>query len=87
MSDGIITEHFSAGYELIHGARIHTLDQEEAVMDYELLNLLKSMFGEPVVGYIDGIHYQFKPERSIPADALAVPADNHEQPDTLLVQK
>jgi hypothetical protein len=87
MSDQIVTESFSSGYELVHGAEVLTLDDEEAIMDFEMFEALETQFGDPLVGYVDGLHYHFKPEKSIPTSTLAVPALNHDNPDTLLIQR
>jgi hypothetical protein len=87
MTEQIVTEPFSAGYELVHGAEVHTLNDEEAIMDFEMFNSLEAQFGDPLVGYVGGLHYHFKPERAIPPSAIAVPADNHDDPDTLLIQR
>lgn len=87
MADQLVTEPFSSGYELIHNATVHTFEQDEAIMDIDLFDALQAQFGEPVIGYVGGLHYHFKPERSIPPSALAVPERNHDDPQTLLVQR
>lgn len=87
MNSEIVTEPFSAGYELVHGVRVFTVEQEDAIMDFEMFNHLKTKFGEPLIGAVEGLHYYFKPERSIPASAIAVPERNHSDPDTLLIQR
>jgi hypothetical protein len=87
MNEQIVTESFSRGYELVYGVDVLTLDDEEAIMDFEMFNSLEAQFGEPLVGYVDGLHYHFKPERSIPPSTLAVPKLNHENPETLLIQR
>ena len=87
MSGQIVTEPFSSGYELVHGARVHTLAETEAIMDGEMYAALESQFGSPIVGYVGGLHYHFKPEQAIPKSAVAVPQRNHDDPKTLLIQR
>lgn len=79
-------ERFSASYDIVH-ADVRTHQDEEAIMDYELFNALKDYFARPVVGMVGGRHYYFKPETAIPQDTLAVPAMDHDDPDTLLIQR
>jgi hypothetical protein len=87
MSNGVAIEPFSAGYGLVCGAEVFTVDDAEATMDFELFQVLKQKFGEPVVGWVDGLHYYFKPEQAIPANTVAVPETNHEEPESLLIQR
>jgi hypothetical protein len=82
-----VTESFSAGYDMVHNAEVITYDDEEAIMDYDMLEALEERFGRPLVGFIGGLHYQFKPERSIPPASVAVPKDNHDRPSSFLVRK
>jgi hypothetical protein len=87
MSDQIVTEPFSAGYEFVHGVEIQTVDDEEAIMDADMYAALDAQFEGRLIGHIDGLHYYFKPTRSIPASTVAVPDINHHNPETLLIQK
>lgn len=87
MADQIFTEPFSTGYELVHGATVHTYEDGEAVMDYEMFEQLEGQFGQPLVGYVEGLHYHFKPSGSVPRSSLALPAANHDDPDALLIQR
>jgi len=80
------TEDFSAGYALVHDARVFTHDGQ-AVMDEEMLTRLRRYVGGEVIGMIGGRHYKFIPENSVPATTVAVPKRNHDDPDTLLIQK
>jgi hypothetical protein len=82
-----ITRPFSAGYELVENAEIHTYADSEAMMDFEMFDSLTRQFGKSFVGYVDGLHYQFKRERTLPSGAIAVPADNHSDPKALLIQR
>jgi hypothetical protein len=86
MHEPLITETFSAGYELVHGADVFT-HKGEAVMDEEMLSALQQRFSAPVVGRVGGLHYQFKAQNSIPGMSVAVPEGTHDSPDTLLIQK
>jgi gamma-glutamylcysteine synthetase len=70
-------EPFSAGYALIRGVRIDTWPEDEAVMDYELYRALKQRYGNPIVGKIGGIHYQFRPATDVLADSVAIPEHSH----------
>lgn len=82
-----VTEPWSAGYDLVQNAEVHQYPEEEAMMDFEMFDALAAQFGQNFVGYIGGLHYQFKRERSVPSGAVAVPRDNHVNPDTLLIQR
>lgn len=82
-----ITEPFSAGYELVYNAEVHTYPDEEAVMDFEMFKALARRYGEAFIGMVGGLHYQFKPERTVPAGAVAVPETNHDEPAVLLIQR
>lgn len=82
-----VTEPWSAGYEMVQNAEVHAWPQEEAVMDFDMFDKLQGQFGRPLVGYVDGLHYHFKPERQIPQGAAAIPEDNHVDPEVLLIQR
>lgn len=82
-----ITRPFSAGYELVENAEVHKYNEDEAIMDYQMFDNLSRRFGKHFVGYIGGLHYQFKRNQSLPSGAVAVPADNHSDPKTLLIQR
>jgi hypothetical protein len=81
-----VTQSFSAGYELVHNADVVTHDGN-AIMDEQMLDSLRERFGYPVIGYVGGLHYQFKPSNAILSGTLAVPDWNHQNPDELLIQK
>lgn len=82
-----LTEPFSARYDLVCNAEVFTWPDEEAVMDAEMFEKLADRFGDPPVGFIEGLHYHFKPEASVPGASVAVPEDNHADPSALLIQK
>lgn len=83
-----VTLPFSGGYELVQNAEVRTYGDDEAIMDFEMLQSLEHRFGRPLVGFIGGLHYQFKSEKTIPAGSVAIPSDNHSNdPDALLIQK
>jgi len=83
----LITEPFSAGYDLVHNAEVHTYSEAEAVMDPEMFSALAEQYGERFVGAVGGLHYQFKPERTVPGGAVAVPEHNHKDgADALLIR-
>jgi hypothetical protein len=81
-----ITLPFSAGYEMVDNADVFAWSEEEAAMDYQMYDALARQYGGFPVGYIDGLHYTFKRERTIPSGAVAVPERNHQDPETLLIQ-
>lgn len=87
MAEQIKVRPFSAGYKLIQGVEVYEIEDSPAIMDFELLQRLEDRFGEPITGKIENLHYRFKPRRSIPKFGLAVPAQNHDDPDTLLIQR
>lgn len=81
---------YSARYAIVRGAEVHTWSEDEAVMDYELFNALRDDFGAPVVGYVGGLHYAFKPTTQVPGNAAAIPESKHgsqREPSALLIQK
>lgn len=77
---------FSESYDLIHNADIHLYGDEEAIMDKIMHEELSRRFGRHFSGKIGSLHYIFKPEQSIPKGSVAVPADNHDNPDALLIK-
>ena len=79
-------ETFSAGYDIIHDTEIIEYGKNLAIMDFELFDLLKRTFGEDFIVRIENIHYRFKRDCSLPRNAVAVPEDNHDDPDALLVK-
>lgn len=84
------TAPFSARYAMVRDAEVVTWGHDEAVMDYELFRALKQRYGEPVVGYVGGLHYAFKPVTDIRAHTAAIPQSKHGQttePAALLIQK
>lgn len=84
-------ERFSSGYVLISDADVVSWSDEVAAMDYELYDYLAHHYGEPVVGYVGGLHFVFQRHREgIPSLTAAVPEDSYGQtsePSGLLVQK
>lgn len=78
---------FSAHYDLVQSANVFQYSDDEATMDQELLTALEDRFGKPVVGYVDGLHYQFKPQNAVPPNGVVVPERNHDNPQTLLIQR
>ena len=83
----VVIEPYSAGYDLVQNTTVHTIPDSEAIMDFKLYETLKEQFGEPIVGYVGGLHYYFKSAQSIPELSLAVPEGNHDEPETFLIQK
>lgn len=81
-----ITQSWSDRYDIVQNARVRTNSGEEALMDPSMFDALKRRFGEPLVGLIEGHHYYFKPRRVVPLGSVAVPEDQHGEPDTLMIQ-
>jgi hypothetical protein len=79
-------EQFSEAYELVHNARVFTHSGNKALMDSEMYNTLVEEYGLYFAGKVGKLHYNFKPEASMPAGSIAVPEHNHDDPDTLLIQ-
>lgn len=82
-----LIEKFSAYYDLVYNAEVHTYPEDTAAMDREMFEALSQMFGEGFIGMVGGLHYQFKPEKTVPGGAVAVPRRNHDEPETLLIQR
>lgn len=78
---------FSARYDLIENAEAITYPDEEATMDWTMFEALKREFGNPVIGRISNLHYSFRPEKMMPKNAVAVPEDNHDDPQALLIPR
>lgn len=87
MNDTLTTEPWSAGYDLVHNTEIFQTRDDEAAMDVDMLRALEEQFGSPLVGYVGGLHYQFKAESSVPPKAVTVPRRNHDDPRALLIQR
>lgn len=82
-----VTQSWSHKYDIVHNAQVRKSSDNEAIIDPEMFLALKKQFGSPLVGFIEGLHYQFLPRRSIPHGSVAVPEDNHDNPSAFLVQK
>jgi hypothetical protein len=79
------SQKFSAGYEIVHNATVRRWDEDLAVMDSELYRDLANEFQSPVVGYIDGVHYQFTPSNQVLSHECAIPGENIETDDPALL--
>jgi hypothetical protein len=66
-------EPFSRDYDLVLDAEVHTWGEEEAHMDVEMYEELAFRVGEPIIGMVGGLHYQFKPSTQVLRDSCAVP--------------
>lgn len=83
-------EPFSSRYCLVKNAEVRTWSDEEAHMDEGLYAYLARRYGEPVVGYVGGLHYAFKPSRQVLSNTAAIPERKHgskRDPSALLIQK
>jgi len=81
------TEPFASRYTLVRDAEVRTWREDEAHMDFEMYRALALRYGEPVVGYVGGLHYHFAPSDEVFRGECAVPAHNHSDPSALLIQK
>lgn len=81
---------FSAGYTLVRNADVRTWSEDETHMDVGLYSGLVREFGDPIVGYVGGLHYQFKPSREVLSGKCAIPKSSHgraSDPSALLIRK
>jgi hypothetical protein len=81
-------ENYSAGYAIVRDVRVYSWTGELAVMDEDLYHGLAHKVGEPVVGRVGGLTYEFVPGQGVPANSVNVPQEQHNgaTPETLLVQ-
>jgi hypothetical protein len=81
-------EEWSRDYFMVGNTEVRSWDEGEAHMDAGLYDFLASYVGEPVVGLVDGAHYQFKRSREVMAHECVIPefSPGSGRP-TLLVQK
>lgn len=82
--------NFSKEYLLAPEVDVEVHWNEEAVMGPDVFNNLVKFLGEPIVGHVDGIHYEFKPDEDVLLEDVLVPIDNHKaasKPMALLLQK
>lgn len=83
-------EEFSRDYVIAPTVDIHKHGGDEAILDEEVYSEFATMLGEPIVGHIGSLHYQFKPSRSVMAGRGAVPSRHHKaasEPLPLLLLK
>ncbi|UBF19076.1 hypothetical protein HRTV-17_gp3 [Halorubrum phage HRTV-17] len=64
---------FSRDYDLVLDAEVHTWREEEAHMDVDLYEDLALRLGEPIIGMVGGVNYQFRPSTQVLRDSCAVP--------------
>jgi len=75
-----LLEPWSRDYLLASTARVYPYRGDHAIMDPVMFEELYCALGE-VVGFVDGLHYEFKTEQTIPAGAAAVPRSDHKGAD------
>lgn len=81
-------ESFSSGYSIVHNATVRTWNDEEAHMDVDLYEGIIKCIKKPVVGFIDGCHYMFKPSTQVLSGQCAIPRDNRgSDPSVLMIRK
>lgn len=83
-------ESYSAGYLFAPEVEVNRYGEDLAIMDEELYEDLARQLGEPVIGYVGGLHYEFMPSTGILSGRCAVPRSNHREASTplaLLVQR
>lgn len=86
LNNASLTQPFSERYEMVHKANVF-LHKGKAIIDEELARALGERFSRPIVGRVGGLHYQFKPESSVPGMSVAVPESRHHSDDVLLIRK
>ena len=82
----VVTQPFSAGYEIVHTASVQTWQDDEAAMDFEMYETLAEHCGGRPLGFIEGRHYDFVPEVSVPSNVVSVPESAHDDPSVLLIK-
>lgn len=88
MSDTPLIESFSSDYAIVQDATVRTWREDEAHMDAGLYKYLEEWLGEPIVGMIDGLHYEFIPSTQVLSKEVAIPKQNRaKDPSVLLVMK
>lgn len=81
-------EPFSAGYYLAPDVRIVSYGGDRAVIPFDLYESLCVQPGEAVFGRVTSGTFQLNPESGVPAETVAVPEDEFEgSDDILLIEK
>lgn len=81
-------ETWSADYWMVANAEVRTWSDDEAHMDAGLYERIAREIGGPVVGFIDGAHYHFKPSRQVLSNECVIPGTGRgSKPSSLLVCK
>lgn len=83
-------ENFSRDYWMVCDAEVNKHEGDLALMDEDLYDDLVEAIGEPIIGFVGGLHYEFIPSRQVLADRCAVPRRNHKASHnsmTLLLSK
>jgi len=84
---GKMISRFSESYLLLDEVEVIRWPDERALINPELLDELRQMFGDPIVAMLNGRHYQFEPHHQIPSMAATVPKESHEDaPSAFLLQ-
>jgi hypothetical protein len=83
-------ENWSRDYWMAHEIAVDRYEGDLALMDADLYEDLVEAIGEPLIGYVGGIHYEFIPTLKVLSDRVAVPRQNHKgsyDNMTLLISK
>jgi hypothetical protein len=83
-------ENWSRDYWMAHEITVDRYEGDLALMDADLHEDLVEAIGEPLIGYVGGIHYEFIPTLKVLSDRVAVPRQNHKgsyDNMTLLISK
>ena len=83
-------ENWSRDYWMAHEITVDRYEGDLALMDADLYEDLVEAIGEPLIGYVGGIHYEFIPTLKVLSDRVAVPRQNHKgsyDNMTLLISK
>lgn len=70
-------ENWSRDYVLAPEIEVNRHRGDRALLDEAAYAKLRCRLGEPIVGYVGGLHYHFAPSNEVLADRAAVPRRNH----------
>ena len=79
-------EPWSRDYAMVGNATVRTWN-EDAQMDAGLYDFLVSRIGEPIVGFIEGQHYQFIRSNQVLSQECAIPSNSSISNPELLVMR
>lgn len=72
---------------MVGNTNVREWSDGEAHMDVVLYDYLVQNIGKPIVGMVEGIHYQFKPSTEVLSQECAVPNSYNDSDPTLLIRR